>query len=188
MRASTRVVSPALAAVAFLAGCATARAPSASPDMTPQVLIDENGKVYRTTDAPAATSFEAPPDTTFKAAVAAYTALGIEPTSVDASQRTVSRQRLLLRSRFQGKPLSTAFDCGNGQFGPRADEGRIVADITSHVAPSGSGSTLTTTIQATLTPNDGASRDPIRCVSNGGIEEKLRHEVSTRLGITYERP
>jgi hypothetical protein len=188
MRASTRtLVSPALAAIVFVAGCATARAPSAGADMTPQVLVDQNGKVYRTTDSPAAASFDTPPDSTFRAVVAAYTALGIEPSSADPSQRTVSRQHLLLRSRFQGKPLSTAFDCGNGQFGPRADEGRIVADITSHVAATGSGSTLATTILATLTPNDGASRDPIRCVSNGGIEEKLRQEVSTRLGVPYER-
>ena len=172
--------------LALAAGCASSPSVQATPSNTPEVLIDASGRVYRTTDAANAVSYPAAPDPTFRAVAAAYSKLGIEPSVIDPAQRMVSRQGLLLRSKFQGDRLSTAFDCGNGQFGPRADEGRILADITSRVAAVGSNSTVTTTIQAALTTNDGASRDPIRCVSNGGIEEKLRREVSVALGVPYD--
>jgi hypothetical protein len=178
----------ALAALTALApACARAPSAAATPGMTPTVLIDEKGQVYRTNDGPAAIRFPTSPDSTFQAVVAGYTALGLEPTTVDPAGRVVARQRMMLRSRFKGERLSAVFDCGDGQFGPRADEGRILADIVTHVVPAGSGSSVSTMIQAALTPNDGVARDPIRCVSNGRIEEQLRREVSLRLGIPYER-
>lgn len=76
---------------------------------------------------------------------------------------------------------------GAGQFGPRAVQGRIFADITTRVIASGTGSSISTMIQASLTPNDGASRDPIRCVSHGKLEEGLRREVTLSLGLPDER-
>ena len=174
-------------ATALTAGCARASASAAAPDLSPAVLVDENGRVYRTTDGPAAIAFPTPPDSTFRAVVAGYTALGIEPAIVDPSGRIVARQHLLLRSRFQGQPLSAFFDCGAGMVGQRADQGRIFADITTRVIASGTGSSVSTMIQASLTPNDGASRDPIRCVSRGRIEEQLRREVTLTLGLPYEK-
>ena len=193
MRISTRAMaSPTIIALAGLAALATAcaSAPSASttPDMTPAVLVDENGRVYRTTDGPAAAHFPTPADSTFRAVVAGYTAIGLEPTTVDPVGRIVARQRIVLRSRFQGQPLSAVFDCGAGQFGPRADQGRILADFTTRVVAVGDGSSVSTMIEAALTPNDGVARDPIRCVSNGRIEEQLRREVSLHLGVRYEKP
>lgn len=177
----------AAAALTLGAACATAPVTSATSNTTPDVLVDEHGQVYRTTAGPTIASFPTPPDSTFKALVAGYSAVGIEPTSVDPQQRIVTRQGMIFRTRFQGRPLSAAFDCGIGQFGPRADDGHIRANITSQVIGTGSGSSVTTTIDGTLTVNDGVSRDPIRCVSHGGIEEALRHEASNRLGIHYER-
>jgi hypothetical protein len=191
MRTSIATSPIAVVALALVVGCATASTPNGASNSAPEVLIDQTGRVYRTTDAASTSSYPISADSTFAATVAAYTALGIEPSAVDASQRVVSRQGLLLRSKFQGERLSSAFDCGNGQFGPRADDGRILADVSSHVSSqvgsNGTQSTVTTTIQASLTPNDGVSRDPIRCVSNGGIEEKLRRETSIRLGVPYQR-
>lgn len=179
-------LSGALIAVVIAAGCATTST-TAAPNSTPEVLVDQSGRVYRTTDAAATVSFSVSADSTFNALVEAFRALGIEPSTIDPAGRVVSRQGLMLRGRFQGDRLSTAFDCGTGQLGPRADDGRIRADITSRVASAGSGSTVTTAIQASLTPNDGAAHDPIRCASNGGFEEKLRRETSLRLGIPYQR-
>lgn len=176
-----------LATIALVAACATTPSTNATPNTAPEVLIDETGRVYRTTDAAATATFPRSADSTFRALSAAYSELGMAPSTVDPAQRLVARQRLILRSRFQGERLSSAFDCGTGQFGPRADEGRVTADITSRVVPTETGSTVTTSIQASLTANDGASRDPIRCVSNGKIEEKLRREVSNQLGVPYER-
>lgn len=181
---SIRTFGPILA---IAAACATASPPSAAPNSTPEVLVDQSGRVYRTTDAAATASFNVSADSTFNALVEAYRALGIEPSTIDPSARVVGRQGLMLRGRFQGDRLSSAFDCGNGQLGPRADDGRIRADVTSRVAAAGAGATVTTTIEASLTLNDGASRDPIRCASNGGLEEKLRRETSLRLGVPYER-
>lgn len=190
-----RTMSPTFAApvvalaglTIFAFGCASRPSAAATPDMTPAVLVDENGRVYRTTDGPAAMRFPTAPDSTFRAVVAGYAALGFEPTTVDAAGRIVARQRMVFRSRFQGQPLSTVFDCGAGQFGSRADEGRILADITTRVIASGGGSSVSTMIQASLTPNDGVARDPIRCVSNGRIEEQLRREVTINLGLPYEK-
>ena len=178
---------PAILSLVASAACVSS-APRSAPDTTPEVLIDQSGRVIRTTESPTEMAFPTSVDSTFRAVTAAYTALGIEPSSVDPATRVVSRQHMILRSRFQGKLLSTAFDCGGGQFGPRADQGRITADITSRVAARGSASAVTTTIEASLVPNDGASRDPIRCVSHGGIEESLRREVSMQLGVPYQKP
>ena len=173
--------------VAIAGACATSSSRAAAPASTPEVLVDQDGRVYRTTEAAAIVNFSVSADSTFNALVEAYRALGIEPSVVDPARRVVGRQGLMLRGRFQGDRLSSAFDCGNGQVGPRADDGRIRADITSTVAPAGTGAAVTTTVQASLTPNDGASGDPIRCASNGGLEEKLRRETSLRLGIPYQR-
>ncbi|HWE43657.1 MAG TPA: hypothetical protein VG432_14220 [Gemmatimonadaceae bacterium] len=172
-------------AIAFTAACAATSTSAAAPDTTPEVLVDQDGRVYRTTDAPAATSLAASPDSTFRAVLAAYTALGLEPSTIDPAGRVVARQHMLLRSRFQGEPLSAVFDCGAGQFGPRADQGRITADIATRIIATGTGSSMSTMIQASLVPNDGASRDPIRCVSHGRIEERLRREVTLNLGLPY---
>lgn len=185
--ATRRITMPAAAALALASACATAPVPTATANTTPEVLVDEHGQVYRTTDGPTAASFPTPPDSTFRALAASYSAIGIEPTSVDPQQRIVTRQAMIFRTRFQGKPLSASFDCGIGQLGPRADEGRIRANITSQVIGTGSGSSVTTTIEGTLTVNDGVARDPVRCVSHGAIEEALRRETSIRLGIPYER-
>lgn len=180
-------VAAAVATCALAVAACAARPPSAAaPNTTPEVLVDQAGRVYRTTDSPAATSFITSPDSTFKAVLAAYTTLGLEPSTIDPVGRVVGRQHMLLRSRFQGQPLSAVFDCGAGQFGPRADQGRITADITTRVIPSGTGSSMSTMIQASLVPNDGASRDPIRCVSHGRIEERLRREVTLNLGLPFE--
>ena len=190
MRKSTPAVPWAARAVlvfAFIAGCARASTSAAAPDLTPAVLVDENGRVYRTTDGPAALNFPTSPDSTFRAVVAGYTALGIEPAIVDASGRIVARQHLLLRSRFQGQPLSAFFDCGVDMIGQRADQGRLVADFATRVVAAGTGSSVSTMIRASLTPNDGASRDPIRCVSRGRIEEQLRREITLTLGLPYEK-
>lgn len=177
-----------LTAVIALVVSACASTQKAAPDTNPAVLIDQNGRVYRTTESATAATFAASPDSTFRAVVAAYNALGIEPSLVDAPGRVVARQHFVLRSRFRGKPLSSAFDCGNGQTGPRADQGRITADLTSRITGTGSGSAVSTTIDASLVPNDGVSRDPIRCVSHGGIEESLRKEVSMQLGLSTSTP
>ena len=184
--ASARRALLALAA-AYTAGCASTSTSTAAPGMTPAVLIDEHGQVYRTTDGPATMRFPTSPESTFRAVVAGFIALGLEPSAVDPARGIVARQRMVFRSRFQGRPLSSIFDCGDGQFGSRADEGRILADITTRVVPSGPGSSVSTTIQASLTPNDGVARDPLRCVSNGSIEEQLRREVTINLGLPYER-
>ena len=178
----------AIVIVACLTACLAPPKPgTATPDMTPTVLIDENGRVYRTTDLAARATFTASADSTFRAVVASYSALGIEPSFVDLEKRTVIRQHMLFRGKFQGRRLSEFFDCGTGQFGPRADDGRVLADLTSHVAPDGAGAALSTTIEASLTANDGVARDAIRCVSQGTIEEQLRREASVRLGIRTDR-
>jgi hypothetical protein len=173
-----------LTAAIVLAGAACASVPNAAPDTNPAVLIDPSGGVLRTSDVAASASFAAPPDSTFRATVAAYNALGMEPSTIDPAGRVVGRQHFVLRSRFAGKPLSSSFDCGESQTGPRADQGRITLDITSRIIGTGSGSSMATTIDASLVPNDGVSRDPIRCVSHGGIEESLRKEVSMQLGLS----
>ena len=178
---------PLALAAAVITACATTSTSAAAPNTTPEVLVDQDGPVYSKTDTPTTTNFETPPDSTFKAVVAAYTTLGFAPSTIDPAGRVVGRQHMLLRSRFQGEPLSAVFDCGADQFGPRADLGRFTADITTRVIASGTGSSMSTMIQASLMPNDGASRDPVRCGSHGRIEERLRREVTLNLGLPYQK-
>ena len=174
------------AAVVLVVGCATVPPSNSPPNSSPEVLIDETGRVYRTTDIATKASFTTSADSTFRALVGAYSALGIEPTRIDPAERIVGRQALVVRRQFQGERLSSMFDCGRNEFGPRADDGRIVVDITSRTTASGTGAMVSTTVQAAFTANDGVSRDPVRCVSNGRIEERLRRETSIRLGVPYQ--
>lgn len=177
----------ALTACSFVAGCATAAGSSSAPNASPEVLIDASGRVYRTTEVASTASYPVSADSTFRALVGAYSALGIEPSRIDPAERIVGRQGLIVRRQFQGERLSSMFDCGSNELGPRADDGRILVDITSRTTADGGGSTVMTTVEGAFTANDGVSRDPVRCVSNGRIEEMLRRETSLRLGVPYQR-
>ena len=175
------------AALLLVAACASAPISNAPAESSPEVLIDESGRSYRTTEVPTTAAYPASPDSTFRAVVDAYTALGIEPSRIDPAERIVGRQGLVVRRQFQGERLSSMFDCGRNEFGPRADDGRIILEIISRTVPNGSGATVTTSVQGAFTANDGVSRDPVRCTSNGRLEEMLRRQTSLRLGVAYQK-
>lgn len=176
---------PLLALLALCGACgstvaSTARAPSAT---TRDVLTDENGRVMRTVDLAATATIDANPADVVRALAASYEAVGIPANVVDPAQQLVSRTSMTLSRALRGDRLSVLFDCGQGQFGPRADDGRVTLGIASRVSGSAAPVSLTTRVDAALMPNDGAASSRIHCGSRGIIEERIRREVYRQLGI-----
>lgn len=178
---------PAILLVLVLStGCASAGAPAtASGTAThPEVLTDEHGNVIRTTDAAAAISINASPAEVLRAVAVGFEAAGIPADVVDPAQQIVARSSITVSRQLKGERLSAFFDCGQGQFGPRADDGRVTMAVTSRVIGSAAPVTVTTRIEASLMPNGGASSSRIRCGSRGILEERIRREAFRQLGLT----
>jgi hypothetical protein len=177
-----RLFFPAVFALA--AGCATAGGVATSPSATtPAVLTDEHGKVFRTTDAPAATTVNVGPAEAIKAFAAGYEAAGVTPDVVDPGQRIVARSAISFSRTLKGDRLSEYFDCGDGQFGPRADDGRISASLTTRVSGDAAPVTVTTQVEAYVQLNEGTSSGKIRCGSRGTLEERIRRAAFRQLGL-----
>lgn len=176
---------PFLALLALCGACAPAGPTpgSAAPSSTPEVLIDEHGKVYRTVDVANTSTVDAKPADVVRALAASYDAVGIPADVVDPANQVVARSSITMARAFKGQRLSALFDCGQGQIGPRADDGRVTFSLTSRVSGTTAPVSLTTRIDASVVPNDGTSSNRIRCASNGILEERIRKQTLLQLGI-----
>ena len=176
---------PVLVSALLLAGCASAAGPSTTPapNTNPVVMIDENGRPFRSSQNGTVSSFEAPMDSVWNAVLAAYSALDMEATTVDKPGRTVARNRLVMRRTFNGSRLSTFFNCGDDIVsGPNANNGEITATVVSHLEQTGSATAVTMMVTASIRLFTGTSGGPIRCGSTGQLEERLRGEIGKQLG------
>jgi hypothetical protein len=179
-----------LLALALCVGCATTGGvpgPSAAAT-TPEVVTDGHGNVIRTVDAAASVSINAAPADVQRALVAAYESVGLAPDIVDPTSQVVSRSAVAFSRTLQGERLSSLFDCGQGQFGPRADDGRVTVVMTSRVAGSAAPVRVNTQVDASVVSNEGASTGRVRCGSRGILEERIRRAVFTQLGLPDPRP
>ena len=176
---------PFFALLALCAACGTtvATTGSARSAAAREVLTDENGRVMRTVDLAATATIDASPADVMRALAASYDAVGTPANVVDPAQQLVSRTSMTISRALRGDRLSVLFDCGQGQFGPRADDGRVTLGIVSSVAGSAAPIRLTTRVDASLMPNDGAASSRIHCGSRGILEERIRREVYRQLGI-----
>lgn len=174
-----------LVLLVFCGACATtsASAGSVATAAAPAVLTDPYGNVERTVDLAATATVAAKPADVVRALAAAYESLGIAADLVDSAQQLVARGKATVSRNLGGERLSVLFDCGQGQFGPRADDGRVTFSVASRVAGTAAPVNLTTRVEASVMPNDGAASGRIRCGSRGVLEERIRRHVYTQLGL-----
>ena len=173
---------------ALLALCGACAPPgptpgSAAPASTPEVMIDQRGKVYRTVDVANTTTMDAKPADVVRALAASYDAIGIPADVVDPARQLVSRSSITMARAFKGQRLSALFDCGQGQILAHADDGRVTFSLTSQVSGTAAPVSVTTRIDASVVPNDGTSSNRMRCASTGVLEERIRKQTLLQLGI-----
>ena len=174
-----------LALLVLCAACAStpASAGSVATAAAPEVLVDPYGNVERTVDLAATTTIAASPADVVRALAAAYESIGIPADLVDPAQQLVARSKATVSRNVRGERLSVLFDCGQGQFGPRADDGRVTFSVASRVAGTAAPVNVTTRVEASLQANDGAASGRVRCASRGVLEERIRRQVLAQLGI-----
>ncbi|HEX2716961.1 MAG TPA: hypothetical protein VHM67_04725 [Gemmatimonadaceae bacterium] len=177
----------AVSLVLLATGCAGASGTTTTPapNTNPVVMIDENGRTFRSTQSGTVASFDAPIDSVWNAVLAAYSAMEMEANTLDRPGRTIGRNRLIIRRTFNGSRLSTFFSCGDDMVsGPNANNGEITANVVSHLEESGSSTSVATMVTANIRLYTGTSGGAIRCGSTGELEERLRKAIAKQLGVS----
>lgn len=180
---SRALVATAAAAFALVAvSCASTQ--SATERRT--TTIDENRRVFRSTDNGVKVTFRAPRDSVWRALVGAYTDVGLLPELADTSSWVVARMNVPMRRVYDGKRMSLLFSCGEDASGrANADNGQIVASSRSQITGEGTdpGTRVSTLVDAYLIPDGGTSSNAMHCGSTGLLEARLHKAVSARLGL-----
>jgi hypothetical protein len=179
MRSSTLIL-----ALLGTAACAPAGpTPSPSPDRV--LVVNQDGSVVRqsTADENSSATYKAPPARVWPALTAAYTTLGIQPTTSDRATGQYGNAGFVVPRRIAGRPIAEFFSCGMGMTGPRIDTGRVIGNVMSVLTDDGAGgSVVVTHVSAILRPNSGNASDPITCASTGALESLLRKNIEQTLG------
>ena len=175
-------------ALLLASGCASSSIPT--PDQTPDrvLAVNAEGKVIRqsTVDEHSGAKFAAPMDKVWRALVASYADLGIDPTISDPATGRYGSAGFVAPRRMMGRPIAQFFDCGSTLTGLVVDAGRVTAVvITTLSSLSDSTTAASTHVSGTLRRNDGSSGDPVVCSSTGMIEEHLRTATEKRLAYTF---
>lgn len=175
--------------VLLLVGCASgaARDPaSATTAATDRVLlVDERGRVYRTTATHSDVPEQVVPGTarqTMEALVGVYESLGLSVNAVDWTAGVVAARGMGAPSRIAGAALSTYLDCGASHMGqPRADNYAVTIDVESRMKPETPDRMIVSTrTNATARPR-GVSGDLLPCVTTTALEKRIHLEVMRRL-------
>lgn len=183
--ASARLHFACIAATATLvslgaAGCAST--PSATEEH--HVVVDADRDVYRQTEQGVPIIFNAPRDAVWKALVGAYSDIGLLPDAADTSMWAVSRSKIIMRGAYKGSRTSSLFSCGETATGSsQADVGQVIANMRSQITNAGSGTRVSTLVDAWVIPDGGTSSNALHCGSLGILEAKLHKAVATRLGL-----
>ena len=139
-----------------------------------------------TADEHSHVTFSAPIDQVWRALIASYTDLGINPTVSDPATGRYGNLGFVVPSRLQGKPVGHFFDCGSTMTGSLVDVGQVTATVVTTLSALPDGTTSAVTqVTGTLRRNEGVSSDPIVCASTGAIEDHLRKATELRLAVTH---
>lgn len=112
----------------------------------------------------------------------AYDAVGLEPNTILAAQRTLGVASVRKRARLGRERLSRYLTCGSDVTGvPNADSYNVTLNVSSQVVVEGEGSVLTTLVTADARPMT-TSGDPVSCGTTGALEARIADEVRARLG------
>lgn len=180
-----RRIMVVVAAAALLVGCASSHPKSADTPGTPapkSIYVRTPGGgsvaiagVTGTSNGATAITIPVPLDRSWKALSAAYGNLGITVAAADPASHTLGNHQVELRRKLKSERLSSFLDCGTGLDGyPHADEYAVTLDlVTQLTAADNDGTTVRTLVSATATPVSGLASDPVQCVSNGTLEQRI---------------
>ncbi|HWP38145.1 MAG TPA: hypothetical protein VNL18_11385, partial [Gemmatimonadales bacterium] len=173
--------------VAMIAvGCSSGGPPPTAESPAPAARVGETqtGLEIRTGEASPATSsvLAHPADSVWAHLPGVYSAMGIEAEVNEPATRRYGTARFTRRG-LMGRQTSEWVRCGHQGAGPSAVSGRrIRLTILTTVRPEGADrSRLETEVTGEATTIEGTSTAPVRCVSTGEIERRLRDEMVRRL-------
>lgn len=185
MTARSSGISPTLLLSIALCACATSSAPP--PDRDGQIAATSDA-VYAQTPGTAVETGEgvvnATPDATWAALTAAYAELGLfDGATVDGARHTIVVRHAAVRDELGGRGLSFYFACGEDRYGRKnADQSTVYLDMASQLAPSGSGTRVTTVVTAFARTSEGSRSDDVGCRTVGRLEGRILAEVRERVG------
>ncbi len=117
-------------------------------------------------------------DATWAALQSVYESLEIPLTMRDEQKKTLGNSTFRTRRRVGPVPMIRALDCGGESGMPNAETYDVSLDISSLVSPSADGNArLQTLVQGTAQRATGASTNPVRCTSIGGLEKQIAEMV-----------
>ncbi len=110
-----------------------------------------------------------------------YEKLGIGGQVLDGEARRFGTQKFTSRT-IGGMRINELVRCGNDAAGPSGGMYRTNLSIVTSVEGRIDGNTsIFTQIEGYATPAEGTSTEPVRCVSNGRLEKKIRELITERL-------
>lgn len=166
----------AIVFVPILFGCASSGNAPATPPPPPQNIEAAPGTRLRVEGQAVVVggTVAAPVDSAWKAVLAVYQELGIEPSILITDSRTIGNQSLKLRRVLGGVPLSRYLNCGAGTgVGPNADYYKVEMSVVTYLSANTDAATdVRTRVDATATPVSVASNQVV-CNSTGVLEQRI---------------
>jgi hypothetical protein len=169
-----------IAILAALCACTSATT-SGAPERSQTIRGAGVGNltVVPVTDASTHT-FSSPIDEVWLVLPSVYDSLAIPKALIDNKTHTISNQGQKIRQRLGRTPLSRFIECGSTQIGPNADSYEVFLTVTSRVSAAGTGSTVSTTVEALARPLT-FNQDYSRCSSRGLLETRIADALKARL-------
>lgn len=172
-----------LLTAALAAACTPAPSLPGPADAMPVLETTSTGISYRLDGTTrAAHAIDAAPEHVWQALPAVFRELGLPaPEILDADARAYGHRKVSLQ-RIGGEPIGSFFRCGNAGAGPSAFGRHLIRfSITTVVSGGADAAEIVTHIVASGSPIDGTSTGRTICISNGGLEQKIRQLLADRL-------
>lgn len=107
-----------------------------------------------------------------------YSRLSIPVTTVDTVNHVLGASRATVRGRIGEHPVSYALTCGDTEYGtPRANNYSVTLTVLTQLAPSGSGSKVTSVVSG-FAQDQSLSSSAVQCSSTGALEGDIVHALA----------
>lgn len=163
-----------------LTGCASGSVVNQKRDPV-LVMVGSNGTLRYNTDVRVITnSIAASPATLWPGLNAAFASAGLPVTERDSAEYAVAAQNAGFNGRFENQPMSRIVDCGLTTMGSqRANSYRVWLTVASQLQPSGTGTTLRTTVAAKA-QDPSSSTSSIQCGTTGVLEREIAKQLGAQ--------
>ena len=174
--------------VLALLGCASGGSGAPPATRTPDriLMVDERGRVLRTTDNPNEGSEQlvpAAPGAALQALAGADGELGLAVNTLETRDGRVAARGIAAPRRIAGKPLSAYLDCGNDVVGaPAANGYAVLLNVESLVTPDAApGAVRIRSFVSASARAQGVSSTSVHCTTTGALEKRLHLAAATKL-------